>query len=108
MSTYTELVRLSWTSIQVTKALRSSVAERGIQAAALERPRQRLSEHQRPLRHPLVLYKGIPTPPNVPLLQALWSSLHGVWDILKSSWGGAGKSQGLLVVPGERIYVLLG
>ena len=28
-----------------------------------------------------------PTPPNVPLLRALWSLLDGIWGLLKGSWG---------------------
>ena len=28
-----------------------------------------------------------PTPPNVPLLRALWSLLDGIWGPLKGSWG---------------------
>ena len=29
----------------------------------------------------------IPTPPNVPLLRALWYLLDGIWGLLKGSWG---------------------
>ena len=29
----------------------------------------------------------LPTPPNVPLLRALWSLLDGIWGLLKGSWG---------------------
>ena len=29
----------------------------------------------------------ISTPPNIPLLRALWSLLDGIWGVLKGSWG---------------------
>ena len=30
----------------------------------------------------------VPTPPNVPLLRALWSLLDGIWGVLKGSCAG--------------------
>ena len=35
----------------------------------------------------MCVYIYIPTPPNVPLLRALWSLLDGIWGVLKGSWG---------------------
>ena len=37
----------------------------------------------------LELVRGhrIPTPPNVPLLRALWSLLDGIWGLLRGGWG---------------------
>ena len=32
----------------------------------------------------------VPTPPNVPLLRALWPLFDGIWGILKVSLGGSG------------------
>ena len=30
---------------------------------------------------------GLPRPPNVALLRALWSLLDGIWGVFKGSWG---------------------
>ena len=35
----------------------------------------------------LVLFRGVPRPPNVALLGALWSLVDGIWGLFKGSWG---------------------
>ena len=44
-------------------------------------------ESARTLRLEVPNIKLLPTPPNIPLLRALWSVLDGTWGLLKGSWG---------------------